>query len=108
MSDFYIKQNDTSPSIKVQFLDSDNIPVNITGSVIKFKMTNYNSGENVVDKAAVISDGEDGTAYYLWDAVDTSIAGLFKAEFEVTYTDGYVETFPNDGYITVSIQDDLD
>ena len=108
MNDFYIKQNDTSPSIRVQFLDNDKNPVNIIGGSVKFKMSVYNTGELVVNDNAIISDGENGVAYYLWSSEDTATAGTFKAEFEVTYSDASVETFPNDGYINIQIEDDLD
>jgi len=70
-------------------------------------MSDYSTGENLVNGDAVVSDGENGTAYYAWNAEDTANAGSFKAEFEVTYTDGSIETFPNDGYITIEIDPDL-
>lgn len=38
---------------------------------------------------------------------DTDTAGRFEAEFEVTYADGAVETFPNDGFIVVQIGPDI-
>jgi len=108
MSDFYIKQNDTSPAIRAQFLDNDKNPVSIVGGSVKFKMSVYNTGELIVNDSAVISDGEEGIAYYVWSPEDTAIAGTFKAEFEVTYSDTYVETFPHDGYLTIQIDADLD
>jgi hypothetical protein len=38
---------------------------------------------------------------------DTAEVGSYLAEFEVTYTDSTVETFPNDKYIRVEIIDDI-
>jgi hypothetical protein len=38
---------------------------------------------------------------------DTDTAGTYWAEFEVTFGDGRVETYPNRGYLTVNIEPDL-
>jgi hypothetical protein len=44
---------------------------------------------------------------YDWSADDTDTIGSYQAEFEVTYADASIETFPNDGYIRVEIIDDI-
>jgi len=44
---------------------------------------------------------------YNWIAADTDTIGSYQAEFEVTYADASIETFPNDGYIRVEIIDDI-
>ena len=40
-------------------------------------------------------------------AWETDTAGVYRAEFEVMYNDGRLETFPNDGYISIQILSDL-
>ena len=47
------------------------------------------------------------TVKYEWQPGDTDTEGFYDAEFEVTYSDGTVETFPNRGFITVIISPDL-
>jgi hypothetical protein len=47
------------------------------------------------------------TVEYSWQAGDTATAGLFEAEFRVTYAGGRIETFPNDGFIAVRISEDI-
>jgi hypothetical protein len=44
---------------------------------------------------------------YDWSAADTATIGTYNAEFEVTYGDSSIETFPNNGFISVVVTDDL-
>lgn len=37
----------------------------------------------------------------------TEKAGIFKAEFKVTFKDGRVETYPNDDYLEVNIMNNV-
>ncbi len=60
-----------------------------------------------VDAPAVIEDADNGIVYYSWDAADTDTIGSYEAEFEVTFTGGEIETFPNNRYIEVEITDDI-
>lgn len=104
---FYLKQNDTVPSIQTTLLDGDGLPQAITGfSSLKFFMRNA-GGTVIVNADATAVDAAVGLVQYDWDAADTGTAGSFQAEFQVTYADGGVETFPNKGYIEVVITDDI-
>ena len=104
---FYIKRNDTSPIFRVILKDPDGVPVDITGNLgVRFHLFKKN-GTQVVDAAATVNVAADGDVQYEWIAADTSESGTFDAEFEVTYSDGSVETFPNYGYEKVHIDKDL-
>jgi hypothetical protein len=61
----------------------------------------------LINADAVIVTADQGLVRYDWDAADTNAIGSFQAEFEVTYADTTVETFPNDGYIRVEIISDI-
>jgi hypothetical protein len=104
---FYIKQNDTSPALLATLQDADGNAVNVTGGSIRFHMRQIGSTAIVVDAAAVIVTPLQGTVRYDWLAADTAEIGSYQAEFEVTYADASIETFPNDGYIRVKIIDDV-
>jgi len=106
-SAFKIKRNDTAPSLNVGLADDDGV-VNLEGTVIvMFHMKDDASGDVLVDGTAVVVSGTLGTVRYDWLAVDTALAGCFPAEFEVTFENGRVETFPNDDNLTIIITEDL-
>lgn len=65
------------------------------------------SGAVKVDAAANIDDGAAGEVSYDWTAADTDTGGHFKAEWEVTFSDGTIRTFPNPGFTHVRIGGDL-
>jgi len=104
--EFFIKRNDTSPSIRVICKDGDGEVVSVTGATIRFHMFDK-AGTEVVDAAGSINDGAAGDIQYDWQAADTDVSGIFNAEFEVTFADGSIETFPNYGYIKVRVYEDL-
>jgi hypothetical protein len=109
MRRFNIKQNDTSPSILVQLLDENGNPKNDIGMVetIEFHMMNQEENTVVSDTATVINEDEAKVSYN-WKPSDTEKHGKFRAEFEVVYqNNGGRETFPNDGYIDVIIDEDI-
>ena len=95
-NEFYLKQNNTKPSLAVQLLTDGSI-VNLDGATVKFHMG------TVVDSQATIVDAATGTVRYDWASGDTAKNGMYEAEFKVTFSDGKVETFPNNGYMFVNI-----
>jgi len=104
---FNLKQNDTSPSLQTTLLDGDGLPVSISGNNgVRFHMRAA-GGTVKIDTDAIVVDAAAGIVRYDWTATDTDTAGTFQAEFEVTYTDDKIETFPNLGYIEIVITDDI-
>jgi len=93
---FYLKQNDTRPSYVAQLLQ-DGSAVDLAGATVRFHMG------SVVDAPATIVDASTGVVRYDWLATDTAVAGTYNAEFEVTFSDGAVETFPNKDYLQIVI-----
>lgn len=109
MSTFTIKQNDTSPSLQVSLTDSAGSAIDLTGATsIRFHMRLPSATAAKVDAAAAtVGASTAGVVKYDWSAGDTDTAGLYQAEFEVTYSDSSIETFPNGGYLLVNVLDDL-
>ena len=107
MTQFNIKRNDTAPSIAGICERPAGTPVNVTGATVRFKMRDAKNKQSVVNAVATVVDGTAGSVRYDWQAEDTDTAGFFEAEWEVTYSDSTIETFPNDDFITVRIEEDI-
>lgn len=104
---FFIKQNDTSPAILATLKDGNGTLIELSGSTVRFHMRPIGKTTNTVDAVAAIHNVDAGQVSYAWSANDTANIGIFDAEFEVTNTDGSIETFPNSEYIRVEIVDDI-
>lgn len=102
---FTIKQNDTGPRLLFALSPSD---IDLTGATVRFSMRSR-AGTVRVNRAAAVIVTPTGTptVAYDWQAADTAVAETCDAEFEVTYSGGTVETFPNSGFIAVVIADDI-
>lgn len=100
---FSIKQNDTSPSLGVQLLDGSKEVIDLSGASVNFYMKIAGSTTIAVNNAAVVKNGPEGRVEYEWSTGDTQTAANYQGEFQVTYPNGSVETFPNNGYITIRV-----
>lgn len=103
---FRIKQNDTSPALRAILKDAKKKPVNLIGSTVRFHMK-AESGRIIVNDLAELTDDENGVVTYFWKEGDTDTQGICLGEFEVTYEDGTIETFPNNNYIKIGIVAEL-
>lgn len=106
MADFTMKANDTRPAIQatlsaaatdvitsVKFLMSDS-----TGTL------KVNAAGSIVTQPSATSGG---VVKYQWQAADVNTAGNYRGEFQVTFNDSRIETYPNSSYIAISILPDL-
>ena len=106
MSTFTIKRGDTSPALVYALAPAS---VVLTGAAVVFTMARLRASSPTIDRAAAVIEAATGapTVAYEWAGTDTAVAGVYAAEFEVTYADGAVETFPNAGHLLIEIVDDL-
>jgi len=103
---FYIKRNDTAPSLETQLIDAEGTPINLDMCGVRFLMKD-GFGRVNINRPATIVDASQGLLRVEWQEGDTSVAGVMKCEFEITFTDGKVLTVPNDGYFLIHIVEDL-
>lgn len=109
--DFFLKVGDTSSVIYSTLTDADGTAVDIQGADVQFKLAPIDgSGTPAIDAVASndqVGDGTDGSmgnVSYAWTGDQTSVAGWYLGEWEVTYASSAVQTFPNGGYILVAVQ----
>jgi BppU N-terminal domain len=102
---FVIKQNDTKTALLVNLIDSKNKPVNLTDCTVRFIMAN--STGMLFKRLATIQDTSNGVVLVSFSPEETAKNGQMRAELEVTYPDGKIETFPNNDYINIYIMPDL-
>lgn len=57
--------------------------------------------------SAAITNAAGGEVTYNWGTADTNTVGAYESEVEITWNDGKVETFPNQGYWDVDVNDDI-
>lgn len=103
---FTIKQNDTSPSLQATLKDANNNPINLVAATVMFHLKSLD-GTIKVDAEMTVTDADNGVVQYDWQSGDTDTAGSYYAEFEVTYSDASVETFPNNSNLPISIRTEL-
>jgi hypothetical protein len=104
-----VKQGDTSPSVLRTLQDADGNGVNLTDADVVFNMRRIHGDQTPVIEAGDVTvvDTAAGDVSFDWLPGDTDEAGGFYGEFEVTFSDGSVETFPNDGYVRIAIVAEL-
>ncbi|UBF22589.1 phage BppU N-terminal domain [Halorubrum tailed virus 25] len=107
MTDFEIKQNDTSPAIVSYLQTPDGEPEDLTGANVLFKMVKATNRELVIDSTAEIVDAANGQVRYKWSSEDLSEPGNYLAEWEVTWASGtekeQISTFPNYEFISIYV-----
>ena len=107
-TDFVIKKGDTRPLLTATLTYSDGTTVNLTGATVRFVMraqTAANPSTNAV--ATVTNVTAPATVSYAFTTTDTATAGRYMGEWHVTFSDASTLTFPTDGYLEITVEEDL-
>jgi hypothetical protein len=109
---FFIKRNDTLPSLEVVVIDraclGNRVPFNLSGvTACTFTMTNTSGEAKIMAKTAQIVSYSGGSISYNWDAEDTNEYGIFYGEFQLLFSDGNRMSIPQIGNITIEIGKDV-
>lgn len=95
----YLKQNDTGVGIEAT-LENESGAIDLTDATVLFLM-----GEHEIQ--AQITDPVNGVVLVPFQQTHTTSPGVYKSEFEVSFSDGRFETFPKRGYEFVNISKHL-
>jgi hypothetical protein len=90
------KQGDLAPSLLDTLYDGNNIIVDLTTAVsVKLVVKNVANGTVLINAAGVIvAPATNGQVRYDPISQDVAASGVFRADWQVTWTGGKVETFP--------------
>ncbi|MBP1971571.1 hypothetical protein J2Z83_003722 [Virgibacillus natechei] len=99
MNQITLKRGDTGIGLRAT-LSNEAGNVDLTDANVLFFMGKH-------EIKAGIHDAEGGVVNVTFNRNHTSKTGIFRAEFEVTYSDGRVEAYPNDDYVQIRIMKDL-
>jgi hypothetical protein len=103
---FIIKQNDTSPAIQATLKDANGSAIDLTGADVVMHMKSVNGVLKVSEEMTIV-DADTGVVKYDWVTGDTDTVGTYYVEFQVTYADLTIETFPNDDKAVILIKPEL-
>ena len=108
MSDprFNIKQGNQLPTLRVQCLDGDGVPVDLTTAAGQtFSMRHSETGVVKVSAAAcTVVSSTGGIVDYAWAAGDTDTAGDYEGDVTITFPASKASTFPGAGRIGVHVE----
>ena len=105
---FFIKQNDTAPSLDAILHDDRGRSVNLTGATLVFHLRDT-ADDSVKVSAGIVTvlSATRGEVRYNWSAANTDTAGSYEGEFQVTLSSGGIQTYPNNGYINIIMLEDV-
>lgn len=107
-ADFYIDSGDTQPVLVDHLAYESGSPVNLTDATVALAMRSA-YGADVVPLAGTvtITGAVDGDVRYAFAASDTQTPGSYIAKWVVSFPDGSRMSFPTDGFITISVQENV-
>jgi hypothetical protein len=108
MAGFTIKRNDRRPRWRYG-LTVNGDPMNLTGATAVRFIMKQGSTIKINKLAMTVVDATTGVVEYAWASGDTDTTGTYNVEVEVDWggSPAELQTFPNEGYFTVNIVDDL-
>ena len=105
MAQFVIKEGDYFPRLRQQLVTGGS-PINLSGTLVNFKLTQYGGTGYKVNSTVTIIDAAQGIVEYVWSGTDTDTPGQYAGEFTITYANG-TQRVPTDSYITVIVSPSL-
>lgn len=111
--DFYITEGDTTDPLEVTLKSDDGTAIDLTGATVRFEMVPVGGDSLTFSATATIDDATAGEVTYEWADGDTDDAGYYNGRFVVDYSGDTGsnfdadQSFPNENYITVKVDEGL-
>lgn len=115
--DFEIKKGDVGKIIRSVLRDENYEATNLEqATLVKFNMAEYRTGVSKVSATASVEQtniispeegGNRGAVHYAFQSADINTVGIYSGEWEVTWNDGSVTTYPTPGYLKIRVSTDL-
>ena len=94
MGKIEIVRGDRNFYLEFTILDSDGNVLDLTNATPRLKWKNYEDG-TVYEIVGDLVEPKEGTCRFFVEDQFVGVTGEFKAEIEITYSDGRVITAPN-------------
>lgn len=105
--DLTIRQGDTTPAFIWTVTDQNGNPVDLTAATATLRVRQLSSGSPIVNAAMTVTNAAAGVVEYAWAATDTQLIGMYMAEIQVVFSDSSTYTYPNEGFLSIEIQQNL-
>jgi len=96
---YYRKTGDTESPIEDTLTDETGATVSLAGATVAIHIWARSDGTTIVSDDTTgnvtITDAATGTVRYAFQTGDLASPGAYYYEWEVTFSDGGVETWPN-------------
>ena len=108
-ADFTIKKNDNRPDLEAQLKIGGSVVDLSTANSATFHLATKRTSDSIsINSAGTITDAVYGKVKYAWAAGDTDLPeGLYYWEWEIEWSNGDLQTFPNNDFKTLRIEDEL-
>jgi hypothetical protein len=99
-------QGDTGPDIAAVLHVQGNTStvIDLTGATVRFQMRKPDDRKFTVDAPATIQDADAGDVVYQWSPNDLAVEGDYHVQWEITFSNGRVQTTATPGLIRVRRQ----
>jgi hypothetical protein len=105
---FHIKLGDTEPPLETTlWRGTSSTPASLVGATQVKLIITTRPGVTPDQYIGTVVSASGGTVRYEWVGNEFLTAGTYIAEWQVTYNDGSIATFPNDKEFHIIVRADL-
>lgn len=106
MADYYVKAGDDTPVITAVLQDLFRVPVNLTGASVAVHLRPTLTATGVINGAGTVDADQNlnrGKVTFTLPTGGLLTVGEYLVEWEVTFSTGKKQTFPNGSYSILEV-----